>query len=271
MKESYWKDKGIYYRTSEFKKERLTLIFIHGLTGSSSSWSSYEKIFEKKYNLLTFDIRGHGKSKKPSSYSNYEMKHFASDIHDLVLYLNISKFILISHSMGTLIALEYIKLYREDVLANILFSPVLGMEKDFSGKILRPILALSKIFSLFPFKPKPGIHINYNKFLNTTDWDIKRIYTDSRNTTLRIHLYCLRQTMILEQEYFLEQIKIPTLIVHGIKDTMASVKNSIILSKKIKNSEIILMPNSGHFFVLNNVKEMSQFIELFIEKHLLKK
>ena len=267
MKEYFFKNE-IYYRTNEFKPANITLVFVHGLSGSSSAWFPYEKIFEGKYNILTFDIRGHGLSKKFPNYSDYEIKHFASDLHALVLHLNISKFVLISHSFATLIALEYIKLFGKDVLANILLSPVVNLNKNFSAKIIRPILELSKIFSFFPFNPKPGHHVDYSKHPNSTDWDIKRCYADVSNTTLRIYSYCLKQSLLKGQEYFLEKIKIPTLIVHGMKDTMAPVKNSIAISKKIQNSKLIIIPNTDHIVVLNNVKEVSGAIEDFIEKTL---
>ena len=71
MKEHFFEDR-IYYRTNEFKSDRLTLVFVHGVSGSSSAWLPYEKIFENKYNVLTYDIRGHGLSKK---YPHYEFDH----------------------------------------------------------------------------------------------------------------------------------------------------------------------------------------------------
>ena len=266
MKEAYFEENGLYYKINTFEQNRPTLVFIHGLSGSSSAWLPYEKIFENKYNLLTFDIRGHGKSKKFPHYSDYEITYFAKDIDDLISYLNISKFILISHSFATLIAAEYIKLFRENVIANIFLSPTFNLEKGFMAKIMRPVLKLSKIFDLFPFNPKQGHHVDYTKFPNTTDWNIKRCYADVSNTTLRVYLYCLRQSLKLKQEYLLEKIKVPTLIIHGVKDTMAPVRNSIVLSKKINNSKLILLDNANHIIVLNNFQEVSQAIENFIEE-----
>ncbi len=264
MKELIFPKNNIYYRINEFQPGRPTLIFIHGLSGSSSAWLEYEKNFKNKYNLLTFDIRGHGKSKKFPYYSDYEVKHFAKDINDLVLYLNVSKFILISHSFATLIAAEYIKLFRENVIANIFLSPTFDLENGFMAKIARPVLKLSKFFDLFPFNPKPGHHVDYTKFPNTTDWNMKRCYADVSNTTLRVYLHCLRQSLKLEQKYFLEKIKVPTLIIHGVKDTMAPVRNSIALSKKINNSKLVLLGDANHIIVLNNFPEVSQAIENFI-------
>ena len=62
----------------------LTLVFAHGVSGSSSAWWPYEKIFENKYNVLTYDIRGHGLSKKYPNYEDYEIKNFVKDFHDLI-------------------------------------------------------------------------------------------------------------------------------------------------------------------------------------------
>ena len=256
----------IYYRTNEFKPGRLTLVLVHGVSGSSSAWLPYEKIFENKYNVLTYDIRGHGKSKKFLNYADYEMKCFAGDLYDLVSHLNISKFIIISHSFAAPIALEYIKSFRETVSAAIFLSPMLDLTNSFSGKIMRSILKLTRFFSWFSFNPKPGGHLDYTKYPNTTDWNIKKNYTHIKNTTFRIHLYCLRQSVILKPEHFsLEKINVPTLILHGKKDSMVGIKNSIILSEKIPNSKLVIIPNIDHIVVLNKVKEVSETISNFIQ------
>jgi|SRR3989344_2108700 len=267
MKEYYFKDK-IYYRTNDFKPDRLTLVFAHGVSGSSSAWWPYEKIFENKYNVLTYDIRGHGNSKKYLNYSDYETKKFAEDLHELITYLNISKFILISNSFAALIALEYIKLWRETVLANIFTSPEIYLNENFLAKILRPILKIFTWFlSFLPFNPKPRGHVDYKKYIGSTDWDIDRNLADLKNTTARVHFYTLRQSLRPTQEYFLEKINVPTLIIHGEKDSMVPLKNAITLSRKIKNSELRSIPNIDHNTAHNAVKEMSEIIESFIERN----
>lgn len=263
MQEHIFEDR-IYYRTNEFKPDRLTLVFVHGVSGSSSAWWPYEKIFENKYNILNYDIRGHGMSKKFPHYADYEIKNFAEDLHDLVTYLNISKFVLISNSFGGLIHLEYIKLWRDTVIANIFTSPEVYLYEGTLAKIVEPILKLSKII---PFNPKPRGHVDYSKHINSTDWDIKRNLADMRNTGLRAHFYTLRQSFAPDLEYSLEKINVPTLIMHGEKDSMVPIKNSILMSKKIKNSEFVSIPGVDHNTVHNSVKEMSEAIESFIEKN----
>ncbi|MEK7117116.1 MAG: alpha/beta hydrolase [Patescibacteria group bacterium] len=267
MKEYFFEDKGLYYRINDFEPGRPTLVFIHGVSGSSSAWLPYEKKFENKYNVLTYDIRGHGNSKKFSNYSDYEIINFAEDLHDLVMRLNISKFILISNSFAALIALEYIKLWGDTVIANIFTSPEIYLSEGFLTKIFRPILKIiTGILNFVPFNPKPRGRVDYSKHINSTDWDIKRNLADMRNTGLHAHFYTLRQSLVLGQGYFLEKINVPTLIIHGEKDTMVPFKNSLLMSQKIKNSELISIPDIDHNTVHNAAKEMSEMIEEFVKK-----
>lgn len=267
MKELFFKNE-IYYRINEFKPDKLTLVFIHGVSGSSSAWLPYEKIFEDKYNILIYDIRGHGLSKKYLNYKDYEINNFATDLHDLVSYLKITKFVLITNSFAALIALEYLKSWRDTVLANIFTSPEVYLSEQPIAKIVCPVLKLlSGTVGLFPFNPKPRGHVDYTKHVNSTDWSIKRNLADMRNTTLRVHFHALRQSFRPEINYDLEKINVPTLIMHGEKDTMVPIKNAITMSKKIKNSEFISIPGVDHNTVHNAVKIMSDGIENFLKKN----
>ena len=261
-------DDRIYYRTNEFKPDRLTLVFAHGVSGSSSAWWPYEKIFANKYNILTYDIRGHGLSKKYPHYEDYEIKNFVEDLRDLITYLKIEKFILISNSFAGLVHLEYLKKYRENIIANVFTSPGIYLDKEFSAKIFRPVSKIiTNVLNFLPFNPKPRGHVDYSKHQNSADWDIKRNIADMKNTGLHAHFYTLRRTFLPGQKYDLEKINVPTLIIHGEKDSMVPIKNAIKMSKEIKNAEFVSIPNTNHNSVHNGVKVMSEAIENFIEKN----
>ncbi|MFA6300958.1 MAG: alpha/beta hydrolase [Candidatus Paceibacterota bacterium] len=266
MKEYYLNDE-IYYRTNEFKPDRLTLVFVHGISGSSSAWLPYEKIFENKYNILTYDIRGHGMSKKYSNFEDYEVENFVNDLDALVSYLKISKFVLISNSFAALIALEYLKIRRDTVVANIFTSPEVYLGEGILAKVALPVLKLvSMIIGIFPFDPRPRGHVDYTKHINSTDWDIGRNFADMRNTSFRVHFFALRQSFLCREDYALEKINVPTLIMHGEKDTLIPMRNAIRMSKEIKNSKFVSIPGVDHNTVHNAVKIMSETFSGFLER-----
>jgi len=267
MQEHIFEDR-IYYRTNEFKPDRLTLVFAHGVSGSSSAYLPYEKILENKYNLLFYDIRGHGMSKKYPRYEDYEIKNFAYDLHDLVNYLHVSKFVLISNSFAGLVHLEYLKLWREMIIANVFTSPEIYLHEGLLGRMMQLFFkTLTTMISFLPFNPKPRGHVDYHPYQNTGDWNLKRNLADMRNTGLHAHFYTLRQSLIPEQAYFLEKINVPTLILHGEKDSMVPLKNVLKMSKEIKNSEFIIIPKVNHNTARDAVKEISEALESFIEKN----
>jgi pimeloyl-ACP methyl ester carboxylesterase len=268
MQEHYLDNDRIYYRTNEFKPGRLTLVFVHGVSGSSSAWLNYEPMFENKYNVLFFDIRGHGLSKKYPKYTDYAIENFTNDLEELLKYLQIKKFILITNSFGGIIGLKYIERHQDKLLGNIMTSPEIFLNEGTMGKIIRPIFGLiTKIVSIIPWNPKPRGHVDYSKYINVSEWDIGRNWADLHNTGLRAHMYTLRHSFKKEQEYNLQNIHVPTLIIHGEKDGMVPVKNVLRLKEKIPNGELIIIPKATHDSARNNSKEISEAIESFIEKN----
>lgn len=263
MKELFFSEKGIYYRTNEFDHNKKTLVFVHGLSGSSSSWTEYERRLGDKYNILNFDMRGHGTSIRMAKYSDYEIKKITEDLHDLVVFLKIEKFIFISHSFGTLVTFEFMKNYGGIVEKVVFLNPDFYPKRRFITHLILPLLYCGRIFDLIHFHQKVGRHVDYYPFFNTYDWDLSRIYVDVRNTTLRAYLYCFLQSEQVNYESFLSQINVPVLVFHGNKDTFFPLSSSIIISEKIKNSKLIIM-DGDHFILFKKIDAVVSSIIEFI-------
>jgi pimeloyl-ACP methyl ester carboxylesterase len=264
MTEQYFQKRNIYYRTNALRAERTTLVFVHGLSGSSSAWLKYEQLFDERYNIVTFDLRGHGKSAKPGRYEDYAMTNFADDLEALVAHLGLRDFVLISHSFGTLIALEYLSKHQDLVQKIIFLSPDFAVKKRLVSQLIRPLLLVTSLLRLLPFAGRPGHHVDYGKYPDSGDWNIPRMIADVGNTTLRVYLYCTRQTYVPDWEDFLPEIAKPTLIMHGQKDSIFPVRNSLVMDKKIKDTKLIILPQADHILVLNNFAEVSQAIAEFV-------
>src|ERR1700694_737838 len=119
MKEYFLAKRGISYRMGEFRPDRKSILFIHGVTGSCSAWFEYEKIFEDTYNLLTLDLRGHGCSIKRKQLNDYTVEKFADHISEILKQTSFDRFIIVSHSFGTLVAIELLQVHRNRVEAAI--------------------------------------------------------------------------------------------------------------------------------------------------------
>lgn len=267
MQELFFEDKGLYYRINNFKKDRKTLVFVHGVYGSSSAWLKHEEEFSQKYNILTYDLRGHGKSRVYKKIEDYAIEKFTEDLNDLVDFLKIDKFILIGHSMGSQIVLDFLIKHQNKVKSAILLSPNMDTGHAWLKIVVnKPLLYLiSKIESLFK-KSRIGGHVDYSKYLNSSDWDMPRSWADLKNTGLFIYLSSVRHFCSFNRRDQLKNIKIPILIVHGKKDSIFPVKNSIEMSKDVENSKLVVLENADHIIVINHFEEVSKIIDDFVQE-----
>ena len=85
------------------------LVFIHGLGLNKEMWQYQINEFKREYNILTYDLFGHGLSsrskKKPS------LSIFTQQLYDLLVELNLSKVVLLGFSLGGMIARHFSKTY----------------------------------------------------------------------------------------------------------------------------------------------------------------
>ncbi|MBI3627851.1 MAG: alpha/beta hydrolase [Candidatus Sungbacteria bacterium] len=258
--------RGIYFRTNQFRLEHPTLIFVHGLSGSSSAWLPYEKIFQNKYNTLVFDLRGHGKSVKRPNYNDYEIKDFVRDIEGLIQYLNISRFILVSHSLDTLIALDFLSRNQSKVSSAIFLAPIFGIKRVPMAAVIHPFIsAICVLLKFLPARTRPGYQVHYEQYRNTGDWDLHRMAADIPNTGFHVYFYSLGQMYKFDCQDCLSNIKVPVLLMHGGKDTIIPAENSLKAKELIPAVKIALLEKANHILVLNNIEEVSAAIMKFLE------
>jgi pimeloyl-ACP methyl ester carboxylesterase len=265
MEEFLFEQRGIYYRRNEFTPDRPTLFFIHGVSGSSAAWLPYEKAFETKYNVLSLDLRGHGKSFKPKKYEDYTIEKFSQDLYELLDYLGVKKCILISHSFGVLVALAFIAEHQDMVSATIFISPHFSVGKMPSARMVWPLLMLGvKIKPELSSPSRIGGHVDYSKYKNTGDWNVGRTIADVKNTGFWIYVYASAQSYALDGEPILKKIKIPTLVIHGAKDTIFPLKYGVMMADAISNAKLVILDDIDHIVVLNKSAEVVGIIDNFI-------
>jgi pimeloyl-ACP methyl ester carboxylesterase len=88
------------------------VVFIHGWTCDSTFWKAQAPIYEKRRSLLV-DLPGHGLSDKPEI--PYTMEMFARAVDAVLTDANVRKATLVGHSMGTPVAVQFLRLHPEKV------------------------------------------------------------------------------------------------------------------------------------------------------------
>jgi pimeloyl-ACP methyl ester carboxylesterase len=265
MTEGFFESRGIAYRTNDFKEGRPTLVFIHGLSGSCSAWYPYEEKFEKKYNLLTFDLRGHGLSKRWLKLGDYVIAASVADIEALMKHTGIERATIVGHSLGTSIALAFFEQYRARVTSLILLAPTMGLHNLLRVRATRPFIAgATALLHLMPASIRAGTRIDYKNYPNTRDFDVRRMFTDIKNTGLHVYFYFLQHLYARADDNAGDAISVPLLVVHGEQDSYVPVSFARRFALSVPHATIVALADANHILVLNNVDEVSQAIEHFL-------
>ncbi len=269
MNEHFFTERGIYYRTNDFRPERTTLLLIHGLSGSSSAWARYEPVWEREYNVITPDLRGHGKSLKPGRYEEYELETLVEDLELLLAKLGVNSYVVLSQSFAVLPAVLLIRRHPEKVRAAIFMSTVYGIYSIFLTRISRLIVHVAaSVCRLFSYSNAAGRHIDYSKFPRAGDWNMRRIFQDIPNTTWHAWLFCLDHGYARDLDPLWRDIKVPSLIMHGRHDQISPLVSALRLAKNMSNARLVILENTSHVFPIVKPDEAREIITNYLRETL---
>src|SRR5216683_1597490 len=107
-----------YWKAAETRVDAPSILLLHGLASSSYIWNLVAPLLaEKGYAVVALDQRGHGESDKPTS--GYDFTTVLADDRAVVRELGLRRPIVVGHSWGAMVALEYAAAQESDASALI--------------------------------------------------------------------------------------------------------------------------------------------------------
>jgi len=229
----------------------LTLIFIHGFGASNYCWRKNTGPLSKHYRVCAPDLLGFGYSDKPNN-ADYSLESYADFIIKFMEKLKIRDAILVGHSLGGGIALQTCLKFPARVKGLILI--------DAEAYPISPPMMLS--ISQWPVL-KTFIHKAINKWVIRIS--LKRSYFNQNLITASLvdHYYApfltengktvpikvlqgidFEKLKSLPKQY--RSIDKKTLIIWGKEDQISKIHLAHRLKKDLKNSTLVIIPESGH-------------------------
>ncbi|MCG9791083.1 alpha/beta fold hydrolase [Flavobacterium algicola] len=236
------------YTLFENKQSVQWVTFIHGAGGSSAIWYKQIRDFQKEFNVLLIDLRGHGNSKtnaKTIAKFTYTFPELANDILPVLDSLKIKKSHFVGISLGTILIRQLAEMYPERIQSMVLGGAILKM--NFRSQILMKIGNLFKyvlpyllLYRLFAFIIMPRKNHKKSRLLFINE--AKKLYQKEF-----IKWFKLTAEINPLLKYFRQiELNIPTLYVMGEEDYMflPYVKN--VVADHYKTAKLHIIPQSGH-------------------------
>lgn len=267
---------GCYYTKNEFRSNRETLIFLHGLTGHGRVWKNYINYFKKNYNILVIDLIGNGKSIRPFSPKKYSIEYLTQVILKILDKENIKSAHLIAHSYSFLIALEILKTRKNLIKSAVFISPYLPQKEKFIYKIERVSAAILAFFLyLMPTRKKyrkkdydKKFPRNYEKDNSTREFDVMRIIDDTLTTGIKSYVFLNYYS--LKYHPVIKNINFPVLIITGEKDNIILLEDVKRIYNQIKTAELIILKEKNHILLYPHRKKLTLLISNYLKnkKHI---
>src|ERR1700733_6938895 len=107
---------GIKIHSSTAGKGPKTVILVHGWTCDETTWNSQVPELSKQFRVITLDLPGHGQSGSPKD-GKLSMELFARAVEAVRKGSKADRVVVVGHSMGTPVVIEYARLYPEHTAA----------------------------------------------------------------------------------------------------------------------------------------------------------
>ncbi len=241
----------------EFDKEKSTILLMHGSGLTHIVWSFHEQFYSTQgFNVLSVDLPGHGNSEGPSLKS---IEKISDWIKSLMEKLNIKKIIIIGHSQGSLVGIDFAARYPESILSLVL---VAGSYKMPVNQDLIDYAEAGDEKAVF-LMMKWGYE-GSKAFIGGNP--VKKIINSSRDIReiLAVDLNACNNYKGGKES--LEKIKCPTLCIFGDLDKMVPLEVGNKMASMIKNSKKKVISNCGHMIIFEKALEMRKIVKEFLTK-----
>jgi len=241
----------------DIDKKKSTILLMHGSGLTHIVWSLHEQFYASQgFNVLSVDLPGHGNSEGPSLKS---IEKISDWIKSLMLKINIEKIIIIGHSQGGLVSIDFASRYPE------LIEKIVLVANSYKMPVNQDLIDLAEAGDekavLLMMKwgyegSKAFIGGNPVKKIVNSARDIREVLAVDLNACNNYK----------NGESAIKQINCPTLCIFGDLDKMVPVKVGLKMSEQITNSKTKIISDCGHMIIFEKAFEMRKLVKEFINK-----
>ena len=237
--------------------KKSSILMMHGSGLTHIVWSLHEQFYVSQgFNVLSVDIPGHGRSEGPALTS---IEKISDWVKNLMLKIDIKKIIIIGHSQGSLVAIDFASRYSEltDKIVLAAGSNRMPVNQDLID------LAEAGDEKAVLLMMKWGYE-GSKAFIGGNP--VKKIINSARDIREILAVDLKACNNYKNGENAIKKINCPTLCIFGDLDKMAPLKVGLKMAEQIKNSEIKIINDCGHMIIFEKAFEMRKLVKEFITK-----
>lgn len=242
-----------------------TVLLVMGLGGHATEWGTeFPELLARKYRVVRMDNRGIAAS--VTEVAKWSMEDMANDALAVIDALGVARAHVIGTSMGGMIAQQLALLHPDRIDRLVLMSTSFG-----GAEAVPPTPEAIALFT-----PPPGLSLAEQRRMSLGV--ITAPGFAEKNLDLLEHLVALRESVPTRGRVFHAQLEAiftsdrgeavrklqpPTLVIHGVDDTLVPVGNGKLLAERIPGARLCLLERCGHLPHLERPAESAEAVLAF--------
>jgi len=220
------------------------VVFLHCWAGSKEYWKWTTQALTPHFRVYALDLKGFGDSDKPDD--GYTIDDFSNSVAEFFNAVKIDKAIIVGHSMGGKIAVDFTERYPDRVEKLVLVGTPIG-------KVSMGL----RIFT-FPIIGRPWYWI-VRKLVGHSlqTQEAKDAWQKPTTNSAIKSMKMLSKTNIADK---LMNIHVPTLVVTGERDRSANAKQNRVYLQNLKDVKLCIIRNAGHSPMCENPSAFSHLL-----------
>ncbi len=249
---------SLHVLTSEPQDANTTLLLIHGLGTSSSTWIHILPTLARQHRVHAIDLPGFGMSEIKETKTFLTLQEHTDVLVDYVDQHVRGSFTMIGHSLGGWLAMRLRLLYptriRHLVLMNTAGVYYPGMERQ------RDVYQIDSRHDT-----RRLIDLMWHRYPWYARASIGWIYRELRRRHVTDFVLSVSREDFLNNR--LHELSMPVTIIWGREDRLVSPEVPVILQRELRNSILYYIEECGHVPQLEKPKDCLSFVQRSLADH----
>jgi esterase len=240
------------------------IVILHGLFGSSDNWLTIGKQLAENHQVFLLDQRNHGQSPWSNEW-NYEA--MSADLLEFFQNRNLSKVILVGHSMGGKTAMWFAARYYPSKVDKLVVVDISPRAYRLHNHDIAEALANLDLNSLDSRKAIDDELAKSIPELGTRQFLLKNLYRTADNRfAWRMNLKVIQEKLAIVMEALPENLTFEgkTLFIAGEKSDYIQNRDLPIIQSHFPDNQVVTVEGAGHWVHAEKPAEVLTIIQEFI-------
>jgi 3-oxoadipate enol-lactonase len=245
------------------QQEAPMVMLSHSLASSMVMWNPQLDSLESHFQVLRYDMRGHGDSDAPDGA--YTLELLAEDAIALLDALGIDSVHFVGLSIGGMIG-QGLALNHGDRLKSLALCDTSAIMPDEAQPILQERIAVARASGMADQVDGTLERWFTPQYLQENPPEVEMIRQQIAATPLAGYLGCSEALGGLNYLERLSEIKLATLIMVGEEDPGTPVAASEAIHERIAGSQLVILPSARHLSNIEQADVFNQSLMAFLLK-----